>query len=121
MFTLQGDGTEDTTMSNATNPSIPAVHTISESNLAASATHAAFLAGFEAARAGKRGGAPRSVSSAERIAHKHGREYARAFRCKSAQEALESFLATESMWVGSATYCIERDLEAGKYTPVFAG
>lgn len=107
-------------MSNATNPSIPAVHTISSASLVAPATHAAFLAGFEAARAGKRAAAPRDYSSAQSLAFKRGREYARAFKSKSAQEALDSFLTTEAMWVDSATCSVERSYEAGNYRVVTA-
>lgn len=107
-------------MSNATNPSIPAVYTISSASLAATATHAAFLAGFEATRAGKRAVVPKSYGSAERFAFKRGREYARAFKSKSAQEALGSFLDTEAMWIDSATYSVERAYETGNYRVVTA-
>lgn len=107
-------------MNSATNPSIPSVHTISSASLAMSATHTAFLAGFEAARAGKRAAAPKSYSNAERFAFKHGAAYARAFRSKTAQEALDTFLDTEAMWINSATCSVERSYEAGNYRVVVA-
>jgi hypothetical protein len=110
---------EDATMSKANIDgaelaAIDAMGTLAPAEVASDPAREAFLAGFQAARSGKKSPrAPRVASRPVAFAFRHGVAYARIQRSSTATEAYESFLSTEVFWANSAMQVsIEKYCEA---------
>lgn len=89
--------------------------TLTRAELAVGSTATAFVAGFEAARSGKRAArASKAFTPAERSAFQSGKSHARLPLLKTSEEALRAFLALESLWAGSMVASLREKVESGQ-------